>query len=994
VASAAEQNLEAHLPPFGLTEFRPGQRDVIETVLSGRDCLCVMPTGGGKSLCYQLPAIARDGVTLVISPLIALMKDQVDTLQARGLSATFINSTLTPDEQSARLDQMARGEFKLVYVVPERFRSSRFVEAARQSNVRLLAVDEAHCVSEWGHDFRPDYARLGRFRAQLNNPPTIALTATATDAVRRDIVELLNLHEPAVFITGFARPNLHYSVRVCPTDRDKDQTLFSFLAENPGSGIIYASTRKRCEDLAARISEQTQRSTTVYHAGLQPQERRAAQESFMQGESEIAVATLAFGMGIDKSDVRFVVHYNLPGSIEAYYQEAGRAGRDGKPASCLLLFGGGDRSIHEFFIESSYPSRDVVRQVYQFLCKLEQSPIEMTQQEVKEALGLQIGNEGIGACEKLLESAGAIERLEPNENSAAVRLSSDVPTLVELLPPQAKAKRRVMRAIEAAVGARRHEWCYVQPRELLRELTELDSTDLSRHLRELTALAAFDYVPPFRGRAIHIHNRELPFSQIEIDFETLDAQKAAEYERLEHVLRFARDHRCRQQRILEYFGQKDATACGHCDNCEPKAASGGWGTPRAISGPVLDAVRIVLSGVARVSQRRVGCGKQLLAKMLCGSNDKAVQRNRLDKLSTFGLLGNLKQPEVAQLTDAILLAGLLEQNEIEPFRPIIQLTARGLDVMSGRNEAELALSLPDELWFKLDPQAARATLAQAKQAGVASQAAPDPGLVSLLKSWREAKRQSLNVPAYVILTNAVIDELARARPTTLADLARVKGIGAKKAEQFGGEILAVLGPRTKPAATPPATTAAPPAPTAPTRTTQGEPSPPAAATPTPSPTPAKPPSAAPRSDSINQLFLEEAADAFESAGYSDSPAASSTSSAPASQPPSPLASTQPSHYWTWRLLSQGFSPVECAAIRSLSEEVVLDHALRAADSGLTIDARWFLPAERIASIRAIIGPNPPSRIRPLLDKLPRGTRYEDVQLVIKSRACGDAPGVA
>jgi ATP-dependent DNA helicase RecQ len=961
MASVEDHNLEAHLAPFGLKEFRPGQREVIETVLAGRDCLCVMPTGGGKSLCYQLPAIARDGVTLVISPLIALMKDQVDGLQARGLPATFINSTLTPEEQSSRLDQMARGEFKLVYVVPERFRSTRFVEAARQSNVRLLAVDEAHCVSEWGHDFRPDYARLGRFRAQLNNPPTIALTATATDSVRRDIVELLNLHDPAVFITGFARPNLHYGVRVCPTDRDKDQTLFGFLEENPGSGIIYASTRKRCEELAARIAERTHRSTTVYHAGLQPHDRRAAQESFMQGESEIAVATLAFGMGIDKSNVRFVVHYNLPGSIEAYYQEAGRAGRDGQPARCLLLFGGGDRNIHEFFIESSYPSRDVVRQVYQYLCSLDQSPIEMTQQEVKEALGLQIGSEGIGACEKLLESAGAIERLEPNENSAAVRLSSDVPTLVELLPPQAKAKRRVIRAVEAWVGSRRHEWCYIQPRELLRELTEMDSTDLSRHLRELTALAAFDYVPPFRGRAVHIRNRELPFAEIEIDFETLDQQKAAEYARLEHVLKFARDHRCRQQRILEYFGQKDAAPCGHCDNCEPKAVGGSWGTPRAVAGPVLDAVRIVLSGVARVSQRRVGCGKQLLAKMLCGSNDKAVQRNRLDKLSTFGLLGNLKQTEVAQLTDAILLAGLLEQNEIEPFRPIIQMTARGLDVMSGRKEGTITLSLPDELWFKLDPQAARAAISASSKANGSSPAAaaPDPALVALLKSWREAKRQALNVPAYVILTNAVIDDLARVRPTTPGALSSVKGIGAKKAEQFGSELFEIIA------------------------SAGGEATDSALQIRARQDTPATVPATALDSNSphtsANQSLLEEAA-AVELAISDDSPELAGTPATAA-----PLPESHPNHYWTWRLLSQGFSPAECAAIRSLTDDVVLDHALRAADSGWPIDPGWFLSREQIEAIHAVIGPNAPSRIRPLLEKLPRGTRYEDVQLVIKSR---------
>ena len=444
MTTMAPDDLEGFLAPFGLTSFRRGQREVIETVLAGKDCLCVMPTGGGKSLCYQLPSVAVGGMTLVISPLIALMKDQVDALTARGLSATFINSTLQQEELSERLQRMAAGEYKLVYVVPERFRSPRFVEALAGADLRLLAVDEAHCVSEWGHDFRPDYARLGQFRAQLGNPPTIALTATATDLVRQDIVKLLNLREPEIFITGFARPNLHYGVQVCPTDRDKDEALFRLLEATPGSGIVYASTRKRCEELGQKIVTRTGRPTTVYHAGLASEDRRQAQDDFMQGRTEIAVATLAFGMGIDKANVRFVVHYNLPGTLEAYYQEAGRAGRDGEFAHCLLLFGGGDRHIHEFFIESAYPSREVVEEVYNFLCALDQNPIEMTQQEVKEALKLQIAAEGIGACEKLLESSGVLERLEAAENTAAVRLNSDLPTLVDLLPRQARIKRQVL----------------------------------------------------------------------------------------------------------------------------------------------------------------------------------------------------------------------------------------------------------------------------------------------------------------------------------------------------------------------------------------------------------------------------------------------------------------------------------------------------------------------------------------------------------------------
>ena len=479
----------------------------------------------------------------------------------------------------------------------------------------------------------------------------------------------------------------------------------------------------------------------------------------------------------------------------------------------------------------------------------------MTQQEVKEAIGLQIGSEGVGACEKLLESAGVIERLEPSENMALVRLASDVPTLVELLPAQAKAKRRVMRAVEQLVGSRRHEWCYFQPRELLRAMPELDSTDLARHLRELTALSAFEYVPPFRGRAIHVRQRNVAFEDIEIDFETLERQKAAEYERLEQVLRFARDHRCRQQRILEYFGQLDAAPCGHCDNCCPESSGSRWGAPREISGQVLDAVRIVLSGVARVAQRRVGCGKQLLAKMLCGSSDKAVERNRLNKLSTFGLLSHLTQTDVLQLTDALLLCGLLEQSEIEPFRPILQLTDRGTEVMSGRAGESLNLPLPDELWRKLDPTAARPPAQGTADDGSAAQAAdvqppPDASLVARLRQWRDATRKALNVPAYVVLTNAVMDELARVRPRSVDELSAVKGIGPKKAGQYGDELLAIVADRT--------------------------------------------------SNEPREVQLSSAAEP------QDHPPATSTSTTPAPAPPA-----QPSHYWTWRLLSTGFSPDEC-----------------------------------------------------------------------------------
>lgn len=707
--SPAHYDLESALPRFGLQSFRPGQREVISSIVDGDDCLCVMPTGGGKSLCYQLPSVFRQGLTIVVSPLIALMKDQVDSLGQRGIPAALINSTLSSGEQNERLQDVAAGKYQLVYVAPERLRNPRFLDAIRATPIQLLAIDEAHCISQWGHDFRPDYAKLGKFREWLGGVQTVALTATATPRVREDIVKVLGLKRPKQFMSGFARPNLHFGVVQRPTDREKDDELGGFLRTQTGSGIIYAATRKRCEAIVEWVSQKLKIQIGAYHAGLLPDQRRAIQERFMKNELRVIVATNAFGMGIDKPDLRFVVHYNIPGSLEAYYQEAGRAGRDGADSQCVLLYSYQDRYIQEFFIENNYPSREVIQQTYEFLLKREEDPIELTMEEIRDALGLQISPEAIGSALQVLSRTEVIDRLESGAGLACLRIDSNLPTLVELLPKEAKVRRKVLRVVERIIGDRRGEPVYLHPRTLL-QACDMEREALNRTLRELCKLDEFDYVPPFRGRAVHFTRRDVPFADLGIDFENLRRRKEAEYDRLNQVIHYAQTPLCRQSTILNYFGDASAENCGQCDRCcgqpgwpkfvvkvhppvreqvgapeivlaGPAAVESAAEKPLVPTAPIPKAQQIaflaqLIDAVERIHGR---LGKILIAQYLSGSQNAKIQKLRLHRLSGFGMLEGSKQADVIELLELLLSNGLLLQQEVNRNRPTVSVAPQLAD---------------------------------------------------------------------------------------------------------------------------------------------------------------------------------------------------------------------------------------------------------------------------------------------------------------------------
>ncbi|MEM6561602.1 MAG: ATP-dependent DNA helicase RecQ [Planctomycetota bacterium] len=618
---------------FGLEDFRLGQRRVIEAAIAGRDVLCVMPTGAGKSLCYQLPALVKGGLTLVVSPLVSLMADQVRQLEERGQNALLFNSTLSAGERRDVIGQLRDGFGGLLYVAPERFNDETFLDLLAGCDLRLFAVDEAHCISQWGHDFRPEYQQLGPVVARLgsggNRPTCLALTATATADVRNDIRNSLELDDPLVQVSGFDRPNLGYHTVTAQKIAEKQTVLMKLVRENKGSGIVYCSTRKNVDEVTSLLAGTCPGRTVVaYHAGMDDAARTANQRTFMDTPDAVAVATNAFGMGINKPDIRFVIHYNLPGTLEAYYQEAGRAGRDGRAATCTLLYSFADKRTQDFFISK-------------------------------------IGERG---------------EVEPDR--------------IADLQERANAK-------------------------------------------------------------------------------------------LESVIRFARQRRCRRQMILDYFGDDAEIECHNCDVCGGGAAV----LDNVVEVPehVTLAIRQLLSAIARL-HRRFGLGT--VAEVLAGSESEKMTRWRLNEQTTFGLMRDRSIKQIIAMLHRVMESGLARQVDPENARrPVVELTNPGLAVMKG--EAPPPATLAD-----LIPRQRRLAAVPVRRS-VENDFDVDhtPEARERFERLRQMRTRLANeadVPAYVIASNRTLEAIATAEPTNEEELESVPGMGPKKVAQYGEHILAAL----------------------------------------------------------------------------------------------------------------------------------------------------------------------------------------------------------
>lgn len=775
---------------FGHDDFRPGQLEIVRAVLDGQDTLAILPTGGGKSLTYQFPAMLLPGATLVLSPLIALMKDQVESLPPEvARRTTVLNSSLEPGEVGRRMDLLRRGQIKLVYAAPERLRQPPFLHALRLAGVTQIVVDEAHCISQWGHDFRPDYRAVGRAIEELAPRSVLAVTATATPEVADDIEQQIGRPLHRILRPTF-RDNLYLASLKVSGEEEKLWATLEMSQNTEGCGLVYAGSREKCEQLA-RMLTRYGINAGFYHAGLPPEERAAAQDRFMSGEVRVMAATVAFGMGVDKSDIRFLIHFHPSRSLENYYQEAGRAGRDGQPSRCILLHSNPDSTNARRRLREDALTQERVRSVYQVIRQLLLGQPARTGLIASDALVQAMdGDEGlVRAALPILEEVGLIFR--HGDLPSRMRLftnstTEEIPDLFEMASPV--GGKDVDAQLDAETDERaRLKWAIGQGGDFdpvtLSSSVDIALADLEGVLLSLRDSGQIQYWPGPRQMLLEL--LPPPPDAKEALANLLNDRAKRDVTKVDAMLAYTQEAKCRHQQIARYFGDRwPRLQCGACDVCL-KNGDTLWSGKDAVAAvpsdvnPAQVALRIV--GELTGGRFPFAVGKAGLVKILRGVPDAPVRPNRV---RDFGALSTMKNADAERLVEGLVEQGYLQRDENDEYRRLY-LTGEGREALES-GDVDIEWRLPTKQKTSSTSTKSKSTAAPIDTSDA------DPELIGLLKDWRRGIAMETNVPPYVIFPDKTLLAIAAAQPRNEFDLLDIPGIGPARAAQYGEAIFDII----------------------------------------------------------------------------------------------------------------------------------------------------------------------------------------------------------
>lgn len=735
---------------FGYTTFRSGQEAIIDSIIAGENVLAVLPTGGGKSICYQIPSLLSKTFAVVVSPLIALMKDQVDSLNKTEVIAAFVNSTLDYHSTEKVLRDIELKQLKILYVSPEKLASKGFSEKIKFLSPEYIFIDEAHCISEWGHNFRPSYRKIKDFIELCEVKKIGAFTATATEEVRNDIIKQLGLADPRIFIKGFERSNLSLSARRIINKKEK---VLELLKPKSLPAIVYAATRKACEDLAEYLTNNNL-NAVYYHAGIKPELKRLIQDDFMSGRIKIICATNAFGMGIDKSDIRTIIHFNMPGSIENYYQEIGRAGRDGNNSNVFLLFDEKDQQIQKYFIESSFPSRKQIETAYDIICDYagialgmkNLRPVIVDQGMLSLFEKKQMNQTIIDSTFRILSDSRYIELINETKNQHQVRFPLNPKKLLSFLKNYSNADHKDLLVLLA-----REYGALIFKDKVKINLTKLASemeepaNEIVRFLQQLSQGGIIDYDSPSSLSRLSLVSERVPSVSLKLDLAKQKLLYKNLNHKLEQMIRYSETNDCRMKFILNYFGEESENyRCGKCDSC-----TGG----EDIQSTTMEYLDELILQTLHESTTPIK--KRNLLQILTGKADIPS----LKSFSSFGTCAHFKKAELEHAFDALVSKKLLLTKNDS-----YALSEKGIENFTKeKDEPNEKIDYEDELH-----------------------------LFNLLRQARKEAAEKFGQSSSLICSDEILKLIAQIKPKTHSELLSIDGFTQRMFNKIGEELITIV----------------------------------------------------------------------------------------------------------------------------------------------------------------------------------------------------------